>query len=68
MDSSLDRDHRYQLQELVHEPTLDLHIRVSENKVEALLWADGKRYRLLGVRDEEPAADGRDEPVVAEGD
>jgi hypothetical protein len=60
MDETLARDAQFQLSELTEHPTMDLHVRVSEHKVEALLWLDGRRYRLLGVRDEEP--DAPDEP------
>lgn len=62
MDETLGRDAQFQLSELTERPTMDLHLRVTEQKVEALLWLDGRRYRLLGVRDEEPDArddDGR---------
>lgn len=54
MDRTLEPDVRFQLEQLTEHPTMDLHVRVSEHKVEALLWLDGRRYRLLGVRDEEP--------------
>jgi hypothetical protein len=38
---------------------MDLHLRVSEHKAEALVWLNGARYRMIGVRDEEPDAPGR---------
>jgi hypothetical protein len=39
---------------------MDFHLRVSEHKAEALLWLKGARYRMIGVRDEEPDAPDRD--------
>lgn len=60
MDRTLEPDHHFQLAELTDRPTMDLHLRVSEQKVEALLWLGGARYRLIGARDEEPDAPGRD--------
>jgi hypothetical protein len=54
MDKSLEGDYQFQLEQLTEFPTMDFHMRVTEQKVEALLWLDGRRYRLLGVRDEEP--------------
>jgi hypothetical protein len=56
MDPSIERDHSFQLERLLDNPTIDFHLRATEQKVEALLWLDGRRYRLLGVRDEEPAS------------
>jgi hypothetical protein len=41
---------------------MDFHLRVSEHKAEALLWLNGARYRMIGVRDEEPDAPDRDSP------
>jgi hypothetical protein len=59
MDDKLQDDHQFQLDELTHRPTMDVHVRVTEHKAEALLWLNGRRYRLLGVRDEEPDAASR---------
>jgi hypothetical protein len=59
MDDTLQGDHQFQLDALTHDPTMDLHVRVTEHKAEALLWLNGRRYRLLGVRDEEPSAASR---------
>jgi hypothetical protein len=56
MDHNLETDAKFQLQQLTEQPTMDFHLRVTEHKAEALLWLDGRRYRLLGARDEEPDA------------
>jgi hypothetical protein len=60
MDNSLEPDYRFQLEQLTDHPTMDFHLRVSEHKAEALLWLKGARYRMIGVRDEEPDAPDRD--------
>jgi hypothetical protein len=56
MDHTLAGDYRFQFEQLTDHPTMDFHLRVTESKAEALLWLDGRRYRMLGVRDEEPDA------------
>jgi hypothetical protein len=62
MDNSLEPDYRFQFEQLTDHPTMDFHLRVSEHKTEALLWLNGARYRMIGVRDEEPDAPNRDNP------
>jgi hypothetical protein len=56
MDETYARDHRFQFEQLTDHPTMDLHLRLTETKAEAVLWLAGRRYRMLGVRDEEPDA------------
>jgi hypothetical protein len=56
MDHRLARDYKFQFEQLTEHPTMDFHLRVTETKAEALVWIDGRRYRMLGVRDEEPEA------------
>lgn len=63
MDDTLEPDYRFQFAQLTDHPTMDLHLRVSEHKAEALLWLNGARYRMIGVRDEEPGAPGRPTPT-----
>jgi hypothetical protein len=50
------RDYRFQFEQLTDHPTMDFHLRLTETKAEAVLWIAGRRYRMLGVRDEEPDA------------
>jgi hypothetical protein len=62
MDDSLEPAYRFQFEQLTDHPTMDFHLRVREHKTEALLWLNGARYRMIGVRDEEPDAPNRDSP------
>jgi hypothetical protein len=67
MDESLWPDSERKLQALTDTPDLDLHVRVEEHRLEGYAWWQGRRYRLMGVRDEEPAApaDDGDHPGAA---
>jgi hypothetical protein len=38
-------------------PDLDLHLRIQEHRLEGYGWCDGRRLRILGVRDEEELTD-----------
>jgi hypothetical protein len=56
MDESLRQDAERKLRVLTETPDLDLHVRVQEHRLEGYVWWNGRRYRLMGVRDEEEAA------------
>jgi hypothetical protein len=56
MDDSLHQDTDRKLRVLTETPDLDLHVRVQEHRLEGYVWWNGRRYRLMGVRDEEEAA------------
>ena len=56
MDESLRPDTERKLDVLTEMPDLDLHVRVQEHRLEGYVWWNGRRYRLMGVRDEEEAA------------
>jgi hypothetical protein len=56
MDESLHQDTDRKLRVLTETPDLDLHVRVQEHRLEGYVWWNGRRYRLMGVRDEEEAA------------
>jgi hypothetical protein len=65
MDESLRQDTERKLRALTETPDLDLHVRVQEHRLEGYAWWNGRRYRLMGVRDEEEAtapADGDGRP------
>jgi hypothetical protein len=53
MDPKLQQDTNLKLHELTERPDLDLHVRIQEHRLEGYAWIDGKRYRLMGIRDEE---------------
>jgi len=53
MDHSLESDNQEKLRQLSDHPDLDLHLRIQDHRIEGFIWSDGRRYRLLGVRDEE---------------
>lgn len=68
MDESLRSDTGRKLHVLTDTPDLDLPVRVQEHRLEGYVWWNGRRYRLMGVRDaEEPAApaDRGDRPETA---
>jgi hypothetical protein len=74
MDHHLHSDTERKLRQLADQPDLDVHLRIQEHRIEGYAWCNGKRYRLLGVRDEErdeiwPDGDadvpGREPPGVA---
>lgn len=54
MDEHLANDHEEKLHELTEHPDLDVHLRIEAHRIEGFVWSDGRRYRLVGVRDEEP--------------
>jgi hypothetical protein len=56
MDESLRQDAERKLRVLTETPDLDLHVRVQEHRLEGYAWWNGRRYRFIGVRDEEKAA------------
>jgi hypothetical protein len=56
MDESLRQDSERKLRALTETPDLDLHVRVQEHRLEGYAWLNGRRYRLMGIRDEEEAA------------
>jgi hypothetical protein len=71
MDESLRRDAERKLRVLTETPDLDLHVRVQEHRLEGYVWWNGRRYRLMGVRDEEEGvttAGGGDRPGPAPAD
>ena len=53
MDESLETDSERKLRRLTEQPDLDLHLRIQEHRIEGFVWSEGRRYRLIGVRDEE---------------
>ena len=55
MDINLKRDAARKLEQLTESPDIDLHLRVEDHHIEGIAWCQGRRYRLLGVRDDEPA-------------
>lgn len=57
MDINLKRDAARKLEQLTEHPDIDLHLRIQDHRIEGIVWCQGRRYRLLGVRDDEPAED-----------
>jgi hypothetical protein len=55
MDENLEQDTARKLEELTENPDIDLHLRIQDHRLEGFAWCQGRRYRLIGVRDEEPA-------------
>ncbi len=53
MDDSLQPDNEHKLRQLTDHPDMDMHLRIEEHRIEGFLWSGGRRYRLVGVRDEE---------------
>jgi hypothetical protein len=53
MDHSLGSDNEEKIRALADHPDIDLHLRIQDHRVEGFVWSEGRRYRLLGVRDEE---------------
>jgi hypothetical protein len=57
VDRNLEPDNAKKLNELTERPDIDLHVRIQEHRIERFVWCQGRRYRLLGIRDEEEADD-----------
>jgi hypothetical protein len=55
MDRNLERDSAKKLDELTEHPDIDLHLRIQDQRIEGFAWCEGRRYRLIGIRDEEQA-------------
>jgi hypothetical protein len=53
VDHHLEADTRRKLEDLTERPTMDLHLRIEEHRLEGYVWSEGRRFRILGVRDEE---------------
>jgi hypothetical protein len=68
MDESLRPGTERKLGVLTQTSDLDLHMRVEERRLEGYVWWNGRRCRLMALRDEEEAAaptDRDDGPVPA---
>ncbi|MEV7046537.1 hypothetical protein [Amycolatopsis sp. NPDC051061] len=63
MDPRLREDTERKLDQLTDHPDMDLHLRIQEHRLEGYAWCNGRRYRIMGVRDEE-----EDVPTPADGD
>ena len=57
MDRRLEADTNRKLERLTEHPDLDLHLRIQEHRLEGYAWSEGRRFRILGVRDEEDPSD-----------
>jgi hypothetical protein len=57
VDRNLEPDNAKKLKELTERPDIDLHVRTQEHHIEGFVWCQGRRYRLLGIRDEEETDD-----------
>ncbi|MEW1687381.1 hypothetical protein ACIQOF_27520 [Streptomyces sp. NPDC091265] len=57
MDDELEHDTERKLRTLTDHPDMDLHLRLEEHRIEGYIWLQGRRYRVMGVRDEEPRDD-----------
>ncbi|MEU4674514.1 hypothetical protein AB0F91_42795 [Amycolatopsis sp. NPDC023774] len=57
MDPRLREDTERKLDQLTDHPDMDLHLRIQEHRLEGYAWCNGRRYRIMGVRDEEDAAE-----------
>jgi hypothetical protein len=57
MDMNLKRDAARELEQLTEHPDIDLHLRIQDHRIEGIAWCQGRRYRLLGVRDDVAAED-----------
>jgi hypothetical protein len=55
MDKDLKQDAALKLERLTEQPDIDLHLCIQEHRLEGFVWCQGRRYRLVGVRDEEAA-------------
>jgi hypothetical protein len=53
MDPRLRADTERKLDRITDHPDMDLHLRIQEHRLEGYAWCDGRRYRIIGVRDEE---------------
>jgi hypothetical protein len=53
VDERLEADTGRKLERLTEYPDLDLHLRFQEHRLEGYAWSEGRRLRILGVRDEE---------------
>ncbi|MEU0381478.1 hypothetical protein [Streptomyces cyaneofuscatus] len=42
---------------MTDQPDMDLHLRLEEHRIEGYIWVQGRRYRIMGIRDEEPLND-----------
>ena len=62
MDLTIEPGHQAELRRLSDHPDLDLHLRIRSDRVEGFVWSDGRRYAVLGVRDEEDDDDRRPPP------
>lgn len=51
MDEKLERDSHSKLQKLTEQPDMDLHLRLEEHRIEGYIWLQGRRYRIMGIRD-----------------
>jgi len=62
MDRRLEADTHRKLERLTEHPDLDLHLRIQEHRLEGYAWCEGRRFRILGVRDEEEPDDDGERP------
>ena len=53
MDENLEQDTTKKLKDLTEHPDIDLHLRIQDHRLEGFAWCQGRRYRIIGVRDEE---------------
>jgi hypothetical protein len=53
VDENLEQDTTKKLKDLTEHPDIDLHLRIQDHRLEGFAWCQGRRYRLIGVRDEE---------------
>jgi hypothetical protein len=67
MDRTFRAACEYQLDQLIDHPTMNVNLRRTDPEAEALLWLNGARCRMIGVRDEEPHARGRAQTPGADG-
>jgi hypothetical protein len=53
MDPQLYADTQRKLAEITDQPDIDMHLRIQEHRLEGYFWSNGRRYRIIGIRDEE---------------
>ena len=53
MDAQLYSDTHHKLDRITEHPDLDLHLRIQEHRLEGYVWSAGRRFRIMGIRDEE---------------
>jgi hypothetical protein len=53
MDPQLYKDSNRKLDRITEHPDLDLHLRIQDHRLEGYVWSEGRRFRIMGVRDEE---------------